>query len=222
VGIKSRNRKVIMKKISALAAVIVLSASLISMAAPASAAIKCASTKAVGHAAKATNPPQKPATKLAKTLTLVTNCGTIVAKLDPKAPFTVTQMAALVKAKYFDQSLCHRLAVRDFYMLQCGDPTATGTGGPGFQYGDENLPTTAKVTYPAGTLAMANSGPNTNGSQFFLVFKDSGVLGPNYTVWGKITKGLDVLNYIGNQGVTDPSGVGAPKIKVAILKATVS
>jgi peptidyl-prolyl cis-trans isomerase B (cyclophilin B) len=209
-----------MKKIAFVAA---LSMAVVTFIAPtqAVAAVKCTPTKAVGHEPLKTNPPQQSAKKLPTTLTLVTNCGTIVAKLDPKAPFTVTQMAALVKAKYFDQSLCHRLAIRDFYMLQCGDPTATGTGGPGFTYTDENLPINAISRYPAGTLAMANSGPNTNGSQFFLVFKDSGVLGPNYSVWGKITRGLDVLNYIAAQGVNDPSGVGAPKQKVAIIKATV-
>ncbi len=209
-----------MKKIAFVAA---LSMAVVTVIAPtqAVAAVKCTPTKAVGHEPLKTNPPQQSAKKLPTTLTLVTNCGTIVAKLDPKAPFTVTQMAALVKAKYFDQSLCHRLAIRDFYMLQCGDPTATGTGGPGFTYTDENLPINATSRYPAGTLAMANSGPNTNGSQFFLVFKDSGVLGPSYSVWGKITRGLDVLNFIAAQGVNDPSGVGAPKQKVAIIKATV-
>lgn len=190
----------------------------------AQAAVKCAPTKAVGHTPKVTNPPQSAAKKLPKTLTLTTNCGTIVIKLDPKAPFTVTQITALAKAKYYDQSLCHRLAVQDFYMLQCGDPSATGMQGPGFTFSDENLPTSAPITYPAGTVAMANAGPNTNGSQFFLVFKDSGVLDPNYSVWGKITKGLDILNYIGSQGVINPTspGVGAPKLKVAIIKATVS
>lgn len=212
-----------MKKLASVFTVIALGVSIVAITPSAEAApIKCTATTAVGHTPKVTNPPQKAASKLPTTLTLVTNCGTIVAKLDPKAPFTVTQMAALVKAKYFDQSLCHRLAVRDFYMLQCGDPTATGTGGPGFTYTDENLPVSVASRYPAGTLAMANSGPNTNGSQFFLVFKDSGVLSADYSVWGKITKGLDVLNYIASKGVNDSSGIGAPKIKVAILKATVS
>ncbi|MEY4735584.1 MAG: hypothetical protein RL428_919 [Actinomycetota bacterium] len=209
-----------MRKLAIVAALAIV-AMTITVPMHASAAVKCTPTKAVGHQPIQTNPPQTVAKKLPTTLTLITNCGTIVAKLDPRAPFTVTQMAALVRAKYFDQSLCHRLAVKDFYMLQCGDPTATGTGGPGFTYSDENLPINETSRYPAGTLAMANSGPDTNGSQFFLVFKDSGVLGPNYTVWGKITRGLDVLRFIESKGVTDPSGVGAPKQRVAILKATV-
>ena len=210
------------KNVSFVIAAIVVSNIFLFTPTASAATIKCTTTKAVGHAPLRTNPPQKVAAKIPTTLTLVTNCGTIIAKLDPKAPFTVTQMAALVRAKYFDQSLCHRLAVVGFYMLQCGDPTASGSGGPGFTYSDENLPLTASVTYPAGTLAMANSGPNTNGSQFFLVFKDSGTLDPNYSVWGKITKGLEILNYIGSKGVTDPSGVGSPRLRVAIIKATVS
>ena len=75
-------------------------------------------------------------------------------------------------------------------MLQCGDPTGTGSGGPGYQFQDENL---TGATYPAGTVAMANAGPNTNGSQFFIVYKDT-QLPPNYTPFGKITGGLDVLH----------------------------
>ena len=86
-------------------------------------------------------------------------------------------------------------------MLQCGDPTGTGTGGPGYQFQDENLTATAVTggTYPAGTVAMANSGPDTNGSQFFLVYKDS-QLPPSYTPFGTITGGLDVLQKIAAAG----------------------
>lgn len=184
--------------------------------------VKCRTTKAVPHQPLMTNPPQKVAPKLPKKLTLTTNCGTIEIALDPMAPFTVTQMAALVRAKYFDKSLCHRLAVRGFYMLQCGDPTASGGGNPGFEYSDENLPLTVKSRYPAGTVAMANSGPNTNGSQFFMVYQDSGVLDPNYSVWGKITKGIEIVRYIGDLGVDNPKGIGEPRIKFAIERARVS
>jgi peptidyl-prolyl cis-trans isomerase B (cyclophilin B) len=110
-------------------------------------------------------------------------------------------------------------------MLQCGDPTAQGSGGPGFSYPDENLPVGKALTYPAGTVAMANSGANTNGSQFFLVFGDSPTLGPSYTIWGKITKGLDVLKFISSKGVTsgprDPVGIGKPNVNVAIESAIV-
>lgn len=178
--------------------------------------ITCKATTARAHNPLKTTPPQKSAKVLATTMTLRTNCGDVVIALDPKAPFTVTQISALAKAGYYNKTLCHREAVTGFEMLQCGDPTGQGAGGPGFAYGDENLPTGNGLGYPAGTVAMANSGPNTNGSQFFLVFGDSPNLGPSYSIWGKITKGLDVLKFIASKGVTDPSGIGAPKIKVAI------
>jgi peptidyl-prolyl cis-trans isomerase B (cyclophilin B) len=172
--------------------------------------ILCKPTTAKPHAPMKTNPPQTVAKKLPKQLILRTNCGVVEIALDPKAPFTVTQISALARA--------------GFYMLQCGDPTAQGNGGPGFTYGDENLPIGQALPYPAGTVAMANSGPqnpNSNGSQFFLVFADSPALGPSYTIWGKITKGLDVLKFIASKGVDDPSGIGKPKIKVAIESAIV-
>ncbi|CAN2219213.1 PpiB Peptidyl-prolyl cis-trans isomerase (rotamase) - cyclophilin family [Candidatus Nanopelagicaceae bacterium] len=190
---------------------------------PAQAAVKCSKVTSVGHTPLKTNPPRTAAKVLPKTITFITNCGNIVATLDPKAPFTVTQMAALAKAKYFDKSLCHRLITDGFSMLQCGDPTATGSGGPGFSYIDENLPIGAKLTYPAGTLAMANSGPNTNGSQFFLVFEDSGSLGPSYTVWGHITSGLDILRYVGKAGATvnQTTGNSAPNQKVEIQRVLI-
>jgi peptidyl-prolyl cis-trans isomerase B (cyclophilin B) len=178
--------------------------------------IVCKPTTAKPHAPMKTTPPQTIAKKLPKQLILRTNCGPIEIALDPKAPFTVTQISALARAGYYNKSLCHREAVSGFYMLQCGDPTAVGNGDPGFSYPDENLPVGKALTYPAGTVAMANSGPNTNGSQFFLVFGDSPALGPSYTIWGKITKGLDVLKFIASKGVDNPSGIGKPNIKVAI------
>ena len=189
--------------------------------ATAAAKIVCKTTTAKARTPMKTNPPQTVAKKLPKQLILRTNCGTIEIALDPKAPFTVTQIAALARAGYYNKSLCHREAISGFYMLQCGDPTAQGSGDPGFSYPDENLPIGKTLTYPAGTVAMANSGPNTNGSQFFLVFGDSPALGPSYTIWGKITKGLDVLKFIASKGVDNPSGIGAPKIKVAIESAIV-
>ena len=105
-------------------------------------------------------------------------------------------------------------------MLQCGDPTGTGGGGPNFTFKDENLPAQADNNYPAGSVAMANSGPNTNGSQFFLVY-DNTTLGANYTLWGKITQGLDIVKSIAAYGTADGSGDGAPKSTVEIINATV-
>jgi peptidyl-prolyl cis-trans isomerase B (cyclophilin B) len=132
--------------------------------------------------------------KLAATMTINTNCGVIKIAMNPAAPQTVTNMAALARAKYFDKSFCHRLTTEGIFVLQCGDPSAQGNGSPGTWkgYKDENLPKGTGVTYPAGTVAMANSGKNTNGSQFFLVYKDT-VLPAKYTIWGKITSGLPLL-----------------------------
>jgi peptidyl-prolyl cis-trans isomerase B (cyclophilin B) len=208
-------------------AIAVLASSLIvlPLSAPSQAAaaakIACKATTAKARTPMKTNPPQTVAKKLPKQLILRTNCGNIEITLDPKAPFTVTQISALARAGYYNKTLCHREAISGFYMLQCGDPTAQGGGDPGFSYPDENLPVGKALTYPEGTVAMANSGPNTNGSQFFLVFGDSPALGPSYSIWGKITKGLDVLKFIASKGVDNPSGIGAPKIKVAIESAIV-
>ena len=191
-----------MSKLTLLSKVRVASVSLMlvatSLVVPAETAtaakIVCKPTTAKPHAPMKTNPPQTVAKKLPKQLILRTNCGPIEIALDPKAPFTVTQISALARAGYYNKSLCHRLTTEGIYVLQCGDPTASGSGSPtGWTgYLDENLPKATGVNYPAGTVAMANSGPKTNGSQFFLVYKDT-VLGPNYTIWGKITKGLDQI-----------------------------
>ncbi len=183
--------------------------------------LKCTTTKAVGHTEKVVKPIEKPLSKLPKTFTLVTNCGTIViTTVGNKAPRTLTEMSNLAKAKYFDGSLCHRLTTSGIFVLQCGDPTATGMGGPGFTYPDENLPAETPNNYPTGTVAMANSGPGTNGSQFFLVFADTR-LNSDYTIWGKITKGLDIVQAIAKAGVKGGGGDGTPNIKIALTKVTV-
>jgi peptidyl-prolyl cis-trans isomerase B (cyclophilin B) len=191
-----------MKKISVGLAAIVAATSLISITAPtASAAIKCAKATAKAHTPGKVAQPSKAATPLPKKITFTTNCGVIEVSLDAKAPITITSLAALVKGKYYDNSLCHRLTTQGLYVLQCGDPTLTGAGNPtGWKgYVDENLPKNATNNYPTGTVAMANSGPGTNGSQVFFVY-DNTTLGPNYTIWGKITKGLDIVQYVAKQG----------------------
>ncbi|MEN9412679.1 MAG: hypothetical protein RIQ92_1116 [Actinomycetota bacterium] len=200
----------IMKKISALVAAIVLTATL----APATFAAEkpttvpgCKKSTAKGHTPAKVKQPTAPAKKLAKTLTFTTNCGDIVISLNPKAPQTVTNMSALANAGYFNKSLCHRLTTEGLFVLQCGDPTASGSGSPtGWKgYANENLPKAGAKNYPAGTVAMANSGPGTNGSQFFLVYADT-QLGPDYTIWGKITKGLDLVKKIGAVGAYQMQG----------------
>ena len=210
-----------MKKL--IAAAVVVTITLVGLIpAQAAAKVKCTPTKAVGHAEMKVKPAEKPSTKLPKTFTLTTNCGTIViTTVGNKAPWTLTEMSTLAKAGYFDGSLCHRLTTAGIYVLQCGDPTATGRGGPGFSYPDENLPANALNNYPAGTVAMANSGPGTNGSQFFLVFADTS-LGPDYTIWGKITKGLDIVQAIAKAGVKGGGGDGTPNTTVALTKVRVS
>jgi peptidyl-prolyl cis-trans isomerase B (cyclophilin B) len=125
-----------------------------------------------------------------------------------------------VKGGFFDQTLCHRLTTEGIYVLQCGDPTATGRGGPNFFYNDENLPPATDDNYPAGTVAMANSGANTNGSQFFIVYEDSS-LSPNYTIWGKVVRGLEIVKAIAKDGVVDGKTDGLPKRKIAIERVKV-
>jgi peptidyl-prolyl cis-trans isomerase B (cyclophilin B) len=163
------------------------------------------------------------------TATIVTNCGTIVIAMDGKdAPHTVNSFNFLAGKGFFNDTKCHRLTTQGIDVLQCGDPTGTGEGGPGYAFKDEYLndpalgtPTAqGAVTYPAGMVAMANSGPNTNGSQFFLVYGAS-PLGPNYTPFGTITSGLDVVKRIAAAG-SNPTGDGAPIQPVVIETFTVA
>jgi peptidyl-prolyl cis-trans isomerase B (cyclophilin B) len=197
VGIKGK-----MKKIAILVAAIATATSIVAITAPtANAAVKCAKATAKAHTPGKVNQPTKAANPLPKKFTFTTNCGVIEVTLNAKAPITITSLAALIKGKYYDNSLCHRLTTQGLFVLQCGDPTLTGAGNPtGWKgYVDENLPKNATNNYPTGTVAMANSGPGTNGSQVFFVY-DNTTLGPNYTIWGKITKGLDIVQYVAKQG----------------------
>lgn len=160
-------------------------------------------------------PPDTKATGT-PTLTLTLTEGTVTAKLDAtKAPCTVNSFTFLAAKKYFDATPCHRLTTSGIFVLQCGDPSGTGSGGPGYTIPDENL---TGATYPAGTLAMANTGqPHTGGSQFFLVYKDT-KLPAQYTPFGTVTGGLDVLTAIAAKGTNNANGTGdgAPNEKVTI------
>ena len=185
-------------------------------------AIKCTPTKAVGHTPPSVAPADKVLKRIPRTFTFVTNCGNIVVTtVGAKAPITLTQLSTLARGGYFNNSLCHRLTTQGLYVLQCGDPTATGAGGPNFTYRDENLPAEGLNNYPAGTVAMANSGPGTNGSQFFLVFADT-TLGANYTIWGTITQGLDIVKAIARAGVKGGGADGTPNQPISINRVTVS
>ena len=175
--------------------------------------VNCTYTRSSGGSEKFTGLPPAKATPGTKTATVVTNRGTIVAQLYATAPCTVNSFAFLASKSYFDGTKCHRLLnAPGFTALQCGDPSATGSGGPGYAFADENL---TGATYPRGTLAMANAGAGTNGSQFFFVFKDS-QFSPNYTPFGKVVSGLDVLDAIAAEGTDNGQSDGAPKKTVTL------
>jgi len=157
------------------------------------------------------------------TVDLATDQGDItLAMAADKAPCTTNSFKHLAEAKYFDGTSCHRLTTNNIFVLQCGDPTATGSGGPGYQFGEENLPAEGENNYPAGTVAMANAGTGTNGSQFFLVYKDT-TLPANYTIFGTVTHGLDVVQKVADAGSDDSNGTGdgKPKLPITIKTATV-
>lgn len=165
-------------------------------------------------------------------MSLGTSCGDIEITMDAgAAPHTVNSFSFLAGEGYFDHTACHRLTTEGIFVLQCGDPQGTGAGGPGYTIPDENLddPDVAGGTYPAGTVAMANqynpqdgSGRDSGGSQFFLVYEDS-QLPPDYTPFGTVTAGMDVLAKIAEAGsTTDPTtGNTPPNATVVINKATV-
>jgi peptidyl-prolyl cis-trans isomerase B (cyclophilin B) len=212
-----------MKKLVATSAGIILAMTTFTFAPAAQAAtIKCTPTKAKGITPKKVATPKKVLTKFPKKFTFVTNCGNIeISSVGAKAPFTMTSIAALAKGGFYNNSLCHRLTTQGLFVLQCGDPTATGSGGPEFTYPDENLPANKKNNYPAGTVAMANSGPNTNGSQFFLVYANT-TLAPSYTIWGTITSGLDIVKAIAKAGAVGGAPDGKPAKTIAISKVLVN
>jgi cyclophilin family peptidyl-prolyl cis-trans isomerase len=126
-------------------------------------------------------------------VTMITSCGPIVIELSSDAaPETVNSFAFLAESGYFDGTASHRIIPG--FMMQAGDPTATGLGGPGYVLPDE-LPQNA-APYTRGVVAMANAGPGTTGSQFFIMFDDVDWLGPQYTIIGEVTTGLDTLELI--------------------------
>ncbi|MGI9124595.1 MAG: peptidylprolyl isomerase, partial [Mycobacterium sp.] len=161
-----------------------------------------------------------------------TNAGPIVVHLDnAKAPCTVNSFVSLAKQGYFDNTPCHRLAVSAaMSVLQCGDPTGKGTGGPGYLFGSE-YPTNQyrpfdpalkqPVIYPRGTLAMANSGANSNGSQFMIVYKDS-EMAPQYTAFGRVDEaGLALVDRLAAAGINGGADDGEPARPITITSLTV-
>jgi peptidyl-prolyl cis-trans isomerase B (cyclophilin B) len=165
-------------------------------------------------AKKVDPPPAHAAVSGTVKATIVTSAGDIPMKLDAgTTPCTVNSFVSLAGQGYFDGTSCHRLTTQGIYVLQCGDPTGTGAGGPGYSFPDE---LSRHETYGAATVAMANAGPNTNGSQFFLVYGDS-QLPPAYTVFGTMdAAGVKVVQAIAAKGTADGGPDGAPKEQVTI------
>jgi peptidyl-prolyl cis-trans isomerase B (cyclophilin B) len=205
-------------------------------------ATHCTYTSAsAGTVVKSSLPTASPDYKATYAATINTNLGPIKIDLaNSKATCTVNSFVHLASTDFWNNTQCHRMSNSDgLYMLQCGDPTAKasqtlscssstlGTGGPGYEFASENLPTagsSGSVTYTAGTVAMANSGGATNGSQFFLVFKNT-TLGPDYTPFGTITSGLDILQNVAKAGTSCTyagAGGGVPKDKVVIDSVSIS
>jgi peptidyl-prolyl cis-trans isomerase B (cyclophilin B) len=189
----------------------------------------CTYTKTSQGAVKSAGLPAYDKSKAASyrkpfTATIRTNLGDISVLLAAqKAPCTANSFKHLALATFYDKTGCHRLTTQGIFVLQCGDPSSTGNGGPGYQFGVENAPPNG--SYPAGTLAMARtSDPNSNGSQFFIVYKQTSLPDPNgYTVFGKVTKGLDIVTKVAAAGTDDSNGTGdgKPKEKVTITSVTI-
>ncbi|HUG32497.1 MAG TPA: peptidylprolyl isomerase [Acidimicrobiia bacterium] len=146
--------------------------------------------------------------------TLDTNHGEIVIEFDPeRSPLTVNNFVFLANEGFYDGVAFHR--VIENFMIQCGDPTGTGRGGPGYRFRDE---TEGTGDYSRGTVAMANSGPNTNGSQFFIMHKDTG-LPHSYTIFGKVSSGMDAVDSI---ATSDTDSSDRPHDEAVINKVTVT
>ncbi|MDQ2748490.1 MAG: peptidylprolyl isomerase [Actinomycetota bacterium] len=174
-----------------------------------------------GQAAKKVSVPANTApTKGIMLARVATSQGTLTFALNrAKAPCAVQNFLSLAQQGYYSDTPCHRLVDSSIFVLQCGDPTGSGSGGPGYTFNDE---LTGSEKYTTGVLAMANGGANTNGSQFFIVYKPSTGLGPNYTIFGKVTGGLDVVTKVAAKGSDNSHGQGDGKPKLPISITSVS
>lgn len=175
---------------------------------------------AQGQAAKPVDPPSPDGVQSSGTASAVlkTTAGDLTITMDrSKAPCTVHSFESLAKQGYFDQTSCHRLTTEGILVLQCGDPTGTGSGSPGYSFADE---VTGSESYRPGVVAMANAGPDTNGSQFFLVYGES-TLRPNYTIFGQLDqRSVEALSKVAAVGTINGSPDGPPKRPVTISTVT--
>jgi peptidyl-prolyl cis-trans isomerase B (cyclophilin B) len=183
-------------------------------------------------------PPKRPSDKRTRTLpdkktaagktfiaTVTTTCGVITMELDgAKAPQTVASFLGLAKTNYWADSPCHRLVTSGIFVLQCGDPTGTGSGDPGYGFEVENPP--ADSTYAPGTLAMARTpdAKKGNGSQYFIVYKKTELPAPGYSIFGKVTSGMEIVDKIAAAGALPPDATGntAPVQPISVLKVDVT
>ncbi|CCH78379.1 Peptidyl-prolyl cis-trans isomerase B [Nostocoides japonicum T1-X7] len=176
----------------------------------------------LGTNAELSLPSKKTAEGKTFVATLTTNCGDIQLTLDgSKAPQAVASFNQLAEKDYWRDSPCHRLTTSGYYILQCGDPTGTGQGTPGYGFGVENAPKDGK--YPRGTVAMARTSDvkKGNGGQFFLVYKDTELPG-GYTIFGTVTKGMDIVDKIAAAGVSGGGTDGTPAAPISILRVSVT
>lgn len=193
---------------------------------PAGAEAGCAEAPVVPSAGQTPAPLEAPQGKVSGTLSGVieTNCGPIEVELYADlAPETVRSFQHLAEAAYWENSPCHRLTTEGIFVLQCGDPTGTGRGAPGYTFGIENAPEDGK--YPPGTLAMARAqDPNSNGGQFFIVYQDTElpVSGGGYSIFGKVTDGMDIVDRVAEQGVDGGGADGPPAAPISILSVEVT
>lgn len=160
-------------------------------------------------------PPADPEVEGEVAVSISTSAGDIGATLDAdRTPCTVGSFVSLLEQGYFDGTECHRLTTQGIFVLQCGDPTATGTGGPGYTIPDE---LTGDETYPAGTLAMAKTPyPDSGGSQFFMVYEDT-PLPAEYTVFGQVDRaGVEVLREVAAEGTATGQPDGPPATPVVL------
>jgi peptidyl-prolyl cis-trans isomerase B (cyclophilin B) len=193
---------------------------------------QCAYHRSGAAAKKVDLPPSNPPADNPTSLTISTSAGEIPVTLEPdQAPCAVNSLVSLAKQGYFDDTPCHRVTTQGYFVLQCGDPTGTGRGGPGYTFADELVDNDPRLqpcgsaggqdycTYNSGTVAMANAGPNTNGSQFFLVYGNS-KFPPDYTVLGHLdAAGLKAVKDIAAKGIGVQGlgpGDGQPKVPVTI------